>query len=239
MKRLLRRSSSHKTTCILFCLVAGLTFTVAFANCALTQTQSRPNVGALLQRLPSADDTERGVIMDELDQDQSTWRNCSRSAHSPRSGRSPRSVEALGRSGSIPRRCRPGYSRPAGTTNEPRLPRNVAATTRRVRRSCRKELLNAIDIACRTWQPPRKIVRLCRTMGASDCNKNRNASSASLIGPGRRSRRQVLPVLMISTGCYKATTRVTRELHRTAWRTRRRGVTKKLRPGCFASSAKH
>ena len=47
--------------------MASLNFTVALANCALTQTQSRPNVGVLLQRLPSADDTERDVIMDELD----------------------------------------------------------------------------------------------------------------------------------------------------------------------------
>ena len=154
MKRLLRRSSPHKTTGLPFRLMVSLAFTVAFANCAPTQTQSRPNVGALLQRLPSADDTERGVIMDELDKikapdeivpvvltalDQvdprDAWKLLDVLARFPGAA-DPATLVRLARrtSPAFPETLRPQLV----TLGEP----------------ARKELLNAIDIACRTWQPP-------------------------------------------------------------------------------------
>ncbi len=154
MKRLLRRSSPHKTTCLLFHLVASLTFTAAFANCALTQTQSRPNVGALLQRLPSADDTERGVIMDELDKIKAPDEIVpvvltALDQVDPREAW--KVLDVLARF--------PGAADPATLVRlarriSPAFPETLRPQLVALGDPARKELLNAIDIVCRTWQPP-------------------------------------------------------------------------------------
>jgi len=103
-----------------------------------------------------------------------SWRNFSSRSHRPRSGaRYPRSMEALGRSGSIPGRLpTPDTLVPAGKTRRraPAFPdETLRPNSSRVRRSARKDKrdrkgrkrarsppLCSFDSSLPTWQPPWK-----------------------------------------------------------------------------------
>ena len=154
MKRLGRRSSPHKTTGVLFRLLAALTFAFAFASCALTQAQSPRNVGALLQRLPSANDTERGVIMDELDKIKAPDEIvpevlAALDQVDPREAW--KLLDVLAR---FPGAADPAILVRLAQRASPAFPDTLRPQLVTLGEPARKELLNAIDIACQTWKPP-------------------------------------------------------------------------------------